>query len=112
AEFVVPETKEKLLCIIRDSQKGEGEHAQTLYSTKVRCGGMLYTRVRPQGSSTATTYVVLLDYGDKNKSWEKSIAPGPEKVTKLFMMWDRYYDEKFEGEEDPEEGEPPEPPED
>jgi|GEM_PF-3432719 len=108
AQFIVPTTKEKLDCILNDAKGLEDKHAQSLYSSKVRCGGIVYTRISPP----ATTYIVLWDYGDKNKDWRNSIAPGIEKASAHLMQWDRFYDEKFEGEEDPPEGEPPEPPED
>jgi len=103
-EFVVPATGEKLKCLFTESARGE-RRSQNVYCRKVRCGGTIFTRF----SQPDVTYVVLWDYGDKNKKPNLNI--GIKKVTEHYMRYDIWWGEVAEGEEDPPGGEPPEPPE-
>lgn len=103
-EFVVPATGEKLKCIFTESARGE-RRSQNVYCRKVRCGGTIFTRF----SQPDVTYVILWDYGDKDKKPKLNI--GTQKVTRHYMRYDVWWGEVAEGEEDPPEGEPPEPPE-
>lgn len=106
-DFVVPATGEKLKCLLTESMREE-RRSQNVYSRKIRCGGTVLTRLTLGGP--AVTYVVLWDYGDKNR--KPNLSLGIKKVTAHYMRYNVWWGEIAEGEEDPPGGEPPEPPED
>ena len=81
-----------------------GEIAETLMCPEVRAGGIVFIR------RSISTYYVLLDFGDSKRKpeleWDSRI------VKELRERYDRPFGEDVPLQEDPPEGEPPEPPED
>jgi hypothetical protein len=85
-------------------ERGKGKSAETVMCPGVRAGGIVFMR---RGTAT---YYILLDYGDAGRkprgSWDGAVLTG------LRTRYNRDFDEEPVLEEDPPEGEPPEPPED
>lgn len=84
--------------------RNQGEIAETLMCPEVRAGGIVFMR------RGARTYFVLLDFGGigtrPRKKWD------PAFIRELCTRYDRPFGEDVPLQEDPPEGEPPEPPED
>ena len=87
-------------CVKQDAEDAQGRRSQSLLSREQHVGGTLFTR------RGITTYVVALQWGDKNK--KPTLKWNAESLRRFYSKYDRYYEE--EEEEDPPK-EPPEPPE-
>jgi hypothetical protein len=85
-------------------ERGKGKSAETVMCPEVRAGGIVFMR------KGASTYYILLDFGDAGRKprgdWDRAV------LTALRTRYEQSYGEEPELEEDPPEGEPPEPPED
>ena len=85
-------------------ERGKGNSAETVMCPGIRAGGIAFMR------RGATTYYILLDYGAADRKprerWDGAV------LTALRSRYNQPYGEEPVLEEDPPEGEPPEPPED
>ena len=90
----------RLLVVTAD----RGEEAETLMCSEVRAGGIVFMR------RGVTTYYILLDFGAADK--KPSLKWNPGTVKELRERYDRSFSQEPSLQEDPPEGEPPEPPED
>jgi hypothetical protein len=81
-----------------------GEESETLICSEVRAGGIVFMR------RSVTTYYILLDFGNSSRKpelkWDSQI------IKELIERYDRSFSQELSLQEDPPEGEPPEPPED
>ncbi len=81
-----------------------GEDNESCWSFDVPCGGFVFKR------RGRTTYVVVIDYGDAEHppKWDHL---KPAELLKYWYQHNCFLDEEIVSQEDPPEGEPPEPPE-
>jgi len=103
--FELPADGRKLGCerhIVVTADRGE--ESETLMCPGVRAGGIVFMR------RSVTTYYILLDFGDSSRrprlKWDSRI------IKELRERYDRPFGLEPSLQEDPPEGEPPEPPED
>jgi hypothetical protein len=82
----------------------KGDKIENLWCREIRCGGYVFMR---RGTKT---YILLVDYGDAGSppKWEHL---EPKELLNYWYRYNRFLFEKHAPQEDPPEGEPPEPPE-